>query len=149
MESSQVAGLTLFFEADEQEAAELIGQSCAQSVDLIQQLWGLGTPKDCRVYVMTSWLHFMFHSAPWRWRPFVAIFFPLWAPRARKLWRYAGGWAQRYGNRRAVGVKPVLRRFVSLDGSNGNTQRDNTDDDKKGASHHQTGWGTSRLANGL
>jgi hypothetical protein len=106
LENTPVAGLTLFFEAGEQEAAELIGGACAQSVDLIQQLWGLGAPEDCRVYVMTSWLHFMFHAAPWPWRPLLAIFFPLWAPRAKKLWRYAGGWAQRYGNRRAVGVKP-------------------------------------------
>jgi hypothetical protein len=31
---------------------------------------------------------------------------PLWYFRIRKTWAYAGGWAQRYGKRHAVGVKP-------------------------------------------
>jgi hypothetical protein len=31
---------------------------------------------------------------------------PLWAFRAKKTWSLAGGWEQRYGQRRAVGVKP-------------------------------------------
>ena len=101
-----IDGLTLFFEADEQEAAELIGGACERSVRLIRESWGLETPEDCRVYVMTSWLRFLFHSAPWHWKALLVPSLPLWVSRVRRMWRYAGGWMQRYGKRRAVGVKP-------------------------------------------
>ncbi len=106
MEMISFAGLTLFFDADEREAAELIGQACEKSVDLIQERWGLPLPEDLRVYVMKSWLRFAFRSAPWHWWPVMVVSLPLWGSRARQVWRYAGGWAQRYGKRRTVGVKP-------------------------------------------
>jgi hypothetical protein len=99
-------GLSLFFDEEDQEAATLIGNACEKSVKLIRTLWPLDTPEDCRVYVMTSWLGFVFRSAPMHWRILLGITTPLWYFRARKIWRYAGGWAQAYGKRRAVGVKP-------------------------------------------
>ena len=106
MEKRAVGGMSLFFEAEEREAAQWIGAACEQSERLIHRLWGLPTPVDCRVYVMTSPLRFVFHSAPWLWRAWLALFLPLWYPRARQTWRFAGGWAQAYGRRYTVGVKP-------------------------------------------
>lgn len=106
MERMSINGLTLFFDAEERDAAELIRQACEKSVRLIHENWGLDTPQDCRVYVMTSWLRFVFHSAPWPRKILLAAFMPLWAFRARKVWPYAGGWERSYGQRRAVGVKP-------------------------------------------
>jgi hypothetical protein len=99
-------GIILFFREEDRDAAALIGNACEKSVRLIRTLWPLDTPEDCRVYVMTSWLGFVFRSAPLKWRILLGISTPLWYFRARKLWRYAGGWAQSYGGRRAVGVKP-------------------------------------------
>jgi hypothetical protein len=98
--------LTLFFDAGETEAAEVIESACERSIQLMRELWGLEVPEECRVYVMSSWLHFVFHSAPWPWRILLGVTIPLWVFRVRKLWSYAGGWAQKYGRRRAVGVKP-------------------------------------------
>lgn len=106
METRSIRGLTLFFEAEDQDAAELIGDACERSVELIGELWGLETPAECRVYVMTSWPRFLFHSAPWPWRVLLAATFPLQYARIQKVWAIAGGWAQRYGQRRTVGVKP-------------------------------------------
>jgi hypothetical protein len=106
VQTKPIDGLTLFFDTDEQEAAELIGGACERSARLIRDSWGLGTPKDCRVYVMTSWLRFLFHSAPWHWKVLLVPSLPLWVSRVSRIWRYAGGWMQRYGDRRAVGVKP-------------------------------------------
>jgi len=106
MESTPVDGLTLFYDAQERQAAELIRQACQRSVALIRESWGLDTPRECRVYVMTSWLRFVFHSAPWKKRVSLALFAPLWVSQARKLWRYAGGWVRNYGERVAVGIKP-------------------------------------------
>jgi hypothetical protein len=106
MKTTAVSGLTLFFDPGEREAAELIGQACEKSIQIIHECWGLDTPEDCRVYVMTSWLRFLFHAPPWPWRVLVGITLPLWYFRARKLWALAGGWHQQFGQRRAVGVKP-------------------------------------------
>ena len=106
MKMMAINGLTLFFDDEEQDAVELISQACENSLQLLHECLGLDTPKDSRVYIMTSWLGFMFRSAPWPWKVLLAATIPLWAFRARKLWPLAGGWAQRYGQRRAVGVKP-------------------------------------------
>jgi hypothetical protein len=55
---------------------------------------------------MTSWLGFVFQSAPWLWKILLAAMFPLWAVRVWRIWPLAGGWAQSYGWRQAVGIKP-------------------------------------------
>ena len=65
METLPVGGLTLYFEPEDREAAGLISCACEKSVQSIYEQWGLETPEDCRVYVMRSLLHFVFHSAPW------------------------------------------------------------------------------------
>lgn len=106
MNKMAINGLTLFFDDEEQDAVELISQACENTIHLLHERLGLDTPKDCRVYIMTSWLGFMFWSAPWPWKILLAATIPLWAFRARKIWPFAGGWEQRYGQRRAVGVKP-------------------------------------------
>jgi len=106
METRPIKGLTLFFDAKEQQAAELVGDACDQSVVLISELWGLEVPVDCRVYVMTSWQSFLFRSTPWSWRIWLGATLPLRYARLQKLWAMAGGWTQFYGKRRTVGVKP-------------------------------------------
>jgi len=106
MEAMPVEGLTLYFDADEREAAELVRQACEKSVRLIRECWGLNTPTDLRVYVLTStWLRSTFHSAPWGWRILMGLTLPFWYFRARQLWQVAGGWQQQYGHRRMVGIK--------------------------------------------
>jgi len=106
METRSIHGLTLFFEAEDWGAAELIGDACDRSVDLLREMWGLEAPAECRVYVMTSWPRFLFHSAPWPWRIYLAATLPLRYARIQKVWDMAGGWAQRYGQRRVIGIKP-------------------------------------------
>jgi hypothetical protein len=118
METRTIAGLTLFYDAEEKEAAERIGRACARSVPLIEAYWGLEIPEDLCVYVMTSWLRPMFHSAPGSWRLLLALSLPLWYFRARGLWRIAGGWEQAFGRRRTVGIKPA-RLLREADGSVG------------------------------
>jgi hypothetical protein len=106
MECRIVDGAAVFFDAGEDEAAELIGRAAARGARLIHDLWGLETPEDCRVYVMTSWQRFLLHSTPWYlWPPLLAVA-PWWLGRVRQLWRVSGGWAQNYPGRQAVGVKP-------------------------------------------
>jgi hypothetical protein len=101
-----INGLTLYFHPEDQETAELVRQACAKSARLMREHWGLATPQDCRIYIMTSWLDFMVRSPPWPWKLLLAVTLPLWALRAKRVWALAGGWAQRYGQRRTVGVKP-------------------------------------------
>ena len=130
METKTIDGLTVVFDSEEREAAQLIGQACEKSARLIRECWGLAPPKDLRVYVMTSWVRPTFHAAPWHWRILLGATLPLWGLRARRLWRVAGGWAQQYGRRRMVGIKPP--RLIRLsDGSIGERIFVKTDDVEK------------------
>ncbi len=106
MHKMSINGLTLYFRPEEPETAELVRHAWAKSARLIREHWGLATPEDCRVYIMTSWLDFMARSPTWPWKLLLAVTLPLWVLRVNRTWALAGGWAQQYGRRRAVGVKP-------------------------------------------
>jgi hypothetical protein len=101
-----IDGLTLYFDPADRDNAEPVRQACEKTLRLNREVWGLDAPDDCRVYIMRSWFRFVFHSAPWPWRILLGVTLPLWAPRTRRMWKFAGGWEQRYGKRRAVGIKP-------------------------------------------
>ena len=106
MTSITCGNLRLDFDPAEQATADLIGSACGEALHHIQESWGLGAPVDCRIDVMTSWLRFIFQSAPWSWRILLAVTLPFWAFRARRTWPYSAAWTQRYGQRVAIGVKP-------------------------------------------
>jgi hypothetical protein len=101
-----VGNVRLFYPIDDTEAADAIAASTDRSLRLAEELWGLASPEDCRIYVMSSWMGFFFRSAPWAWRLLLGATVPLWAPRARRTWPYSAAWTQRYGRRTAIGVKP-------------------------------------------
>jgi len=114
MQSTKVDGVAVLFDPAERDAAEIIRAACARSLPLIEANWGLAAPADCRVYVMTGWREFIFHAAPWTWRIALRVTQPLWTPRVKRLWPVAGGWAQRFGRRQTVGIKPP-RLFRAAD----------------------------------
>jgi hypothetical protein len=106
MKSRTISGVTVVIDPDEQDTVDLISSACAKAIQLSQGVWGLGPPEDCRIYVMTSWLGFVFQSAPWHWRILLGATMPFWCFRARRTWPYSAAWTQRYGRRVAIGVKP-------------------------------------------
>ena len=106
MKSRTIHGVTLAIDPDEQDTVDLIGGACEKAIQLSQEIWGLGPPEDCHIYVMTSWLGFVFQSAPWHWRILLGATMPFWCLRARRTWPYSAAWTQRYGRRVAIGVKP-------------------------------------------
>ena len=106
IKSRTISNVTLVFDPSEQDTADLIGSACAKAIRLAQEIWGLGPPEDCRIYVMTSWFGFVFRSAPWHWRVLLGATMPFWCFRARRTWPYSAAWTQRYGRRVAIGVKP-------------------------------------------
>ena len=106
METRPIRNLSLYFDAEEEPAADLIGEVCERGLDLVRDLWGLEAPAECRVYVMTSWSRVLFHAAPWPWRIYLAVTLPLRYARVQKVWSMAGGWALRYGPRQVIGIKP-------------------------------------------
>jgi hypothetical protein len=106
MQTQIIDGIYLIFNQNELDTAEVIKKATSGALILIQESWGLHPPSDCRIYVMTSWVEFIFQSAPWPWKPLLTTSFPFWAFRARRTWPYAGAWTQRYGKRVVIGVKP-------------------------------------------
>ena len=106
MKLRAISGVTVVADPNEQDTVDLIDSTCAKAIQLCQEIWGLGAPQDCRIYVMTSWLGFVFQSAPWHWRILLGATMPLWCFRARRTWPYSAAWTQRYGRRVAIGIKP-------------------------------------------
>lgn len=106
MEKIFAKDVHIYFDPEERDTAEIVQQACEETIEIIGEEWGLRSPEDCRVYVMTSWANFIFHSAPWHWKILLVLTYPLWVFRVRRTWQIAGGWMQRYGKRCAVGVKP-------------------------------------------
>ncbi len=106
MTSRAIGSVLLVYAPGEQDTADLIAGACEKAIQLAQENWGLGPPEDCRIYVMTSWLGFVFQSAPWSWRILLGATMPFWCFRARRTWPYSAAWTQRYGRRVAIGVKP-------------------------------------------
>jgi hypothetical protein len=133
METERVDALTLYYDAAERETADLVAKACLRTLQVVQQHWRLTPPADCRVYVMTSWLRFMFHSAPWPSRILMAVTFPLWSRRARQMWPLAGGFHQAYRRRRAIGVKPprLLQRADRALGERLFVDAENADAERK------------------
>jgi hypothetical protein len=139
MQRISINGLTLYFGEEDQDTVAQIRQACEKSVHLMQEHYGLDTPKDCRVYIMTSWIGFMFHSAPWPWKVLLVVTLPLWANRVKKVWLLAGGWEQRFGQRRAVGVKPprILQLADKRIGDRFFVSRENVDERVQSITCHE------------
>ncbi|HSJ55821.1 MAG TPA: hypothetical protein VLC95_01480, partial [Anaerolineae bacterium] len=106
MQTRSIGKVTLYFKAEESEAAELVGSACQRSQELIRDLWQLEPPAECRVYFMTSWPSVLFHAAPPLWRLYLRATLPLRRARIEKVWTMAGGWTLRYGPRHVIGIKP-------------------------------------------
>jgi hypothetical protein len=53
MKSASIHGLTIYYDAAEAETADLIRQACDRCVPVLTGDWGLRTPADGRIYVMT------------------------------------------------------------------------------------------------
>lgn len=98
--------LVLVHEDQDWKTAEVVGEVCRRTAALLFERWSVEPPDDVRVYLLDSWRRFVFDAAPWSSRLWLALSYPLWARRVETLWRSAGGWAQRFGRRHTVCVKP-------------------------------------------
>ena len=105
MEHITTNGLTVYYDPEEREAAELIQKACQHGIQTINTSWGLEMPEDCRVYVLTTWPRCVFQGAPLQTQILLGITIPFWYSEFKRRWQYAGGWAQQYGDRHMVGIK--------------------------------------------
>ncbi len=106
MEFKNVNGIRVCFEADCRQAAAVFEDACLKSIPILRELWGLEIPRNCRVYVMTSWQGFMFRAFGWPVKIGLALTLPLWALRVKRQWPLVAGWTYRLRNGAVVGVKP-------------------------------------------
>ncbi len=98
---------------EDESTARVIADACGDALQLAKASWGLDAPPECRVHVMTTWRRFVFQSAPWPWKIMLALSYPLWSERVRRTWPMSAGWAQHYGRRIAIGIKPPRLLEVS------------------------------------
>lgn len=98
--------IPVIYPPGEDEAGRLVRQAVDDSLGAIGDSWGLEAPQDCRIYVMTSWMGFVFQSAPLPWKVLLALSLPLWVARTRRTWNIGAAWTLHYGRRVAIGIKP-------------------------------------------
>ncbi len=118
MKTQCMDGFVLFYDEADKESVAVIGETAVASAEFIQSYWGLDRPEKCRIYVMLSWLKFIFHSAPWAYRIYYALFLPFIGKTMKAQWPFVGGYALRFRKRPAIGVKPP-RLFKESDTSIG------------------------------
>lgn len=101
-------GIRIFNHPAEEDLTALIASACSGSLEAARDLWGLTPPRECRIFVVTSWLDISFRAAPWYLRPFVVTSLPFWAPSLRRIWPRAGAITlrMRFGRLVTIGVKP-------------------------------------------
>jgi hypothetical protein len=103
---SQVSGLKVYFRPEDRQDAHAIEQYCLASFAVLEQLWGLKAPLNCRIFVMTDWRSFIFDSATTIQRIRYYLAYPLWVRRIGSMWQYVGGWTLPYRKAPVVGIKP-------------------------------------------
>jgi len=106
MEKERTGRVWLYYEPTDAGSARLAADAVGRTATLLHERWALELPRDCHLFIMTSWQQFMLHAPPPLWRVPLALTLPLWAGRVRSLWQVAGGWTNRFGRRVAIGVKP-------------------------------------------
>ena len=106
--STVIDGITLYFDDQDHDASMIFEKAITDSAGVIKETWDLNVPRDCRVYVMRTWWGFIYGSAPWPWRILLLLTLPFWILKVVKFWKISGGWAQRFGRRHVVGVKPPM-----------------------------------------
>jgi hypothetical protein len=113
LEHLQVGTLRIDYAPEDRSTAGVMAEACDEALRLAKASWGLDPPAACRLYVMTSWRDFVFRSAPWPWKVVLALYYPLWSGRVRRMWPISAGWTQHYGRRTAIGIKPPRLLDVS------------------------------------
>lgn len=106
MAQIDVNGIHLFYKDVDQDTVPLVQDAIEKTIQILEESWCLKQPAECHVYIMTSWREFIFQAAPWHWKILLFITYPFWVSRIKRTWNIAGGWAQAFGKRRTVGIKP-------------------------------------------
>ncbi len=66
-------GLRIYNNPAEEDLTALIASACSGSLEAARDLWGLPPPRNCHIFVVTSWLDISFRAVPWYLRPFLVI----------------------------------------------------------------------------
>ena len=78
MESISIHGLKLYYDREERDAIDEMVLACDKSIQTITKSWQLKTPKDCRVYILSSWPKCVFLGAPLGSQILLGVTLPFW-----------------------------------------------------------------------
>jgi hypothetical protein len=107
--------ITLYFHPEDHETANIVESACLRSISIIKETWHLSLSKRCCIYIMTSWIRFIFQFAPWYVRIYYVFYYFSWAEHFRKIWPDIGGWTLNYATRTVIGIKsPRLRDIKDI-----------------------------------
>lgn len=100
------SGISIYFEKQDENLATELSEVVAKTVSIVKKLYGIQPRAGIEVYVMRSWIKFIFLAAPFHRKAIQLILFPLLYFSYSRIWKVAGGWNVPFGKTTAVGVKP-------------------------------------------
>ena len=106
MEILQVDKSRILYPANEEKTAALLCKIVKKNDQLMLESWGLNTPDNLCILIMNSWQEYLDYAPPKNWQLIIKILSPILYQRFERIWPLIGGWEQRFGTRRTVGLKP-------------------------------------------
>lgn len=110
-----VGNVTVYFKTSQFDTFEIINSTADQVAKFVKDRWDLDIPYNSRIYVMDSWLKFLFQSAPVYYWPLLSLNLAFTLPAMKRNWKSVGGWAKRYGRRYVIGIKE--KNLITIKGS--------------------------------
>ena len=95
MKTVIVGNIKILYNDAGKSSLDLFVDACAKAGPLIFETWGLKTPANCKIYIMTSWQSFFFRTLSWPKKLICVIAFPLVFPIGyiiSKRWPKLTGW---------------------------------------------------------
>lgn len=92
MKNVIVDNIKILFNDEGKSAVDLFADACTRISPLIYEIWDLKTPSNCKIYIMTSWQSFLFHSASFPRKLFYVLTILLWYVRINREWPRIIGW---------------------------------------------------------
>ncbi len=105
-QAEQRSGYHLYYEERDRAEAEQACLALETALRYNRQRWGFPTPRDLHMVIMTGWWSYILAAAPPGAKVSLILSYPLWAGRVRRIWKFTGGWQNRYGRRFVIGIKP-------------------------------------------
>lgn len=134
MMKKNYGNLSLRYNSQYKESAELVSNNYKNIEGLICDLWGFNIPARYKIFVTDSYVRFLFATYPWYYKIVLGLSIPFWYFKVKKIWKFAGGLTLLNKNHLSIVIKPI-EELAKADTSIGEKIFNKEKDQKKKVLH--------------